>query len=511
MSHRSFRHIIVDILLIVIGFWLSVVTIPQSSSAHFFFFDAVIAIGFFWVILSLLYSKYEFIRMNLVKDSNHLLFSNFSIFTLVIAILYLINTDRFFGYIVFATIVFASLFELFLFYFGHSLQRVRLFSKRTNQISVNAYNTKVLEYQYLPKDLVTDGLLVDHKKEGSVKNAIVNELGEQAYCFFERSVNTSLESTLVVSTTTRFNLTRLHQNFYKAIINIKRVNDIQRINKFFEAVNEKLPIGGIFICMAETKDLRKQRILKKFPPILNYIYYTFDFVLKRVFPKFPVTKKIYFILTRGENRVLSTAELLGRLYSCGFEIVEEKYINKHFYVVARKIKRPAFDLEPTYGPIIKLKRIGKAGRLIKVYKMRTMHPYAEYLQAYVYEKNDLQDGGKFKDDFRISTLGRFMRKFWIDELPMFVNFFRGDLKLFGVRPLSQHYFNLYTKELQAKRVRFKPGLIPPFYVDNPRTLDEIMASEMKYLEAYEKHPWITDTKYLFKAVFNILFKKYRSR
>ena len=140
-----------------------------------------------------------------------------------------------------------------------------------------------------------------------------------------------------------------------------------------------------------------------------------------------------------------------------------------------------------------------------------MHPYAEYLQEYVYEKVGLDNGGKFKDDFRISSLGKFMRTFWIDELPMLINLFKGELKLFGVRPLSRHYFNLYTRELQKRRIRYKPGLIPPFYVDNPQTLEEIMSSEMKYLDAYDKHPFITDFKYFFKAIFNIIFKRYRSK
>jgi lipopolysaccharide/colanic/teichoic acid biosynthesis glycosyltransferase len=139
-----------------------------------------------------------------------------------------------------------------------------------------------------------------------------------------------------------------------------------------------------------------------------------------------------------------------------------------------------------------------------------MHPYAEYLQEYVYQKHDLQDGGKFKDDFRISTVGRIMRRLWIDELPSLINLFKGDLKIVGVRPLSRHYFSLYSKELQEKRTRYRPGLVPPFYVDNPKTLDEIMASENKYLDAYAKHPLWTDIKYLFVAAYNIIFKRYRS-
>ena len=103
-----------------------------------------------------------------------------------------------------------------------------------------------------------------------------------------------------------------------------------------------------------------------------------------------------------------------------------------------------------------------------------------------------------------------MRKFWLDELPMFFNLINGDMKLVGVRPLSKHYFNLYTEELKEKRLRFKPGLVPPFYVDLPRTLDEIMDSESRYLDAYAKNPLWTDVRYFFLAFWNIAFKHARS-
>ena len=94
---------------------------------------------------------------------------------------------------------------------------------------------------------------------------------------------------------------------------------------------------------------------------------------------------------------------------------------------------------------------------------------------------------------------------------MLWNLLRGDIKFVGVRPLSKHYFSLYSPELQQKRIRHKPGLIPPYYADLPATLDEIMASEMKYLELYEKSPLKTDIVYLFKAFYNILFRNARSR
>lgn len=509
MSRRAFGLIVIDIQFVLVGFWLSIKINPVSFRTNHIYYELYL-LGLFWVLISLLFNKYNFKRVSITESTKQVLFSNISLLMLAVVILYLMRFDKSFGFIVFATILFASLFEFSFLYFGYLFKRAPIIREGFYTADHDKKKIDILEYRFRSTEKIPESV-VTYPQELSVKNAIIQELGESAYCFFEKFVNISAESTLIVSTTTRFNIMSIHGNLYKAIINIKRVNDIQWINKFFEAVNEKLPKNGIFICTAETKDLRKKRILAKFPPVLNYFYYSVDFLIKRVFPKFPITKKIYFLLTRGENRVLSRAELLGRLYSCGFEIVDEEYIDKRYFVVARKVKTPAFDLEPSYGPIIKLKRVGRGGKLIKVYKMRTMHPYAEYLQGYVYEKNDLQAGGKFNNDFRVSTLGRFMRKFWIDELPMFVNFFRGDMKLFGVRPLSQHYFNLYSQELQEKRVKFKPGLIPPFYVDNPKTLEEIMASEMKYLEAYEKSPFWTDFKYFFRAFYNIVFKRYRSK
>lgn len=289
-----------------------------------------------------------------------------------------------------------------------------------------------------------------------------------------------------------------------------RINDIRYLNKYFEEVNRNLQLGGIFKGNVETYLVRRNRILKKYPKPFNRIYLFFDILLVRISPKLWITKNLYFNITKGKGRVLSKAETLGRLYSCGFEIIEEEYKNNRIYFTVKKVKDPLYDMNPSYGFLIKLKRVGKNGKPIKVYKLRTMRPYSEYLQEYVYQKNDLKDGGKIKNDFRISPEGKILRKLWIDELPMFWNFFKGEMKLVGVRPLSEHYFSLYTKELQELRIKTKPGLIPPFYADMPVTLEEIMASELKYLKAYQKSPFRTDFSYFFKAINNILIKKKRS-
>jgi lipopolysaccharide/colanic/teichoic acid biosynthesis glycosyltransferase len=139
-----------------------------------------------------------------------------------------------------------------------------------------------------------------------------------------------------------------------------------------------------------------------------------------------------------------------------------------------------------------------------------MHPFAEFVQAYLHEKNGLAACGKFKNDFRVSTGGRLIRKYWIDELPMLYNLLKGDIKLVGVRPISEQYLSLYPETLRTYRSGFKPGLLPPFYSDLPKSFDEILKSELTYLKAYEKAPLRTDISYFIRILKNIFIHQARS-
>lgn len=320
----------------------------------------------------------------------------------------------------------------------------------------------------------------------------------------------SLEEATILATQNVFNIENIETK-QKAIVNIERINDIKRINNFIKEINKKLNIGGVYIGCVETYSARKKRLFKKYPKPISHIYYFFDFILTRVFPKIWLTSRLYFYLSGGKGRVISKTEVLGRLSYCGFEIKEVKEINHNLFFAVKKAIEPLFDAyKPSYGILIKLPRVGKNGKIIRVYKLRTMHAYSEYIQQYVFEQNSLADGGKLKDDFRISAYGAIFRKYWIDELPMLINILKGDMKIIGVRPLSQHYISLYDKELKKLRIKTKPGLLPPFYADMPVTLEEIQASEKKYLELYIKNPIKTDIQYFFKIINNIIFKRKRS-
>lgn len=342
------------------------------------------------------------------------------------------------------------------------------------------------------------------------KELIAKEQGEEAVDFIIKHADISSDHVHVVKTLDAFNIRAIDSANCKAIINLQKINDIRGINDFFKVINSRLPEGGIFIGCVETNLQRQKRILKKYPFIFARIYFLFDFIFKRVFPKLWLTRWLYFFVTAGRNRVLPKAEALGKLVFCGFKIAEVKEISTLTYFACIKINKPIPDKHPSFGFLFKMQRIGKNNKPITVYKIRTMHPYAEYLQEYVYEQNKLKDGGKFKDDFRITSWGRFFRRFWIDELPMAINFFKGEIKLVGVRPLSEQYLSLYSDELKEKRIHAKPGLIPPFYADMPVTLEDIMQSESRYLDLHKQHPFKTDWIYFFKAVKNIVFKNART-
>jgi len=94
---------------------------------------------------------------------------------------------------------------------------------------------------------------------------------------------------------------------------------------------------------------------------------------------------------------------------------------------------------------------------------------------------------------------------------MLVNWMRGDIKLVGVRPLSKHKYGILDKDLQEERIKYLPGLVPPFYADLPKNIDEIQESERKYLIKYSEHPFRTDIIYFFKAFYNIILKGARSK
>jgi lipopolysaccharide/colanic/teichoic acid biosynthesis glycosyltransferase len=112
------------------------------------------------------------------------------------------------------------------------------------------------------------------------------------------------------------------------------------------------------------------------------------------------------------------------------------------------------------GPIIFSQvRVGKYGRHFKFYKFRSMYIDAEARKAELLKHNESGDGVifKMKRDPRITPVGRFIRKFSIDELPQLFNVLLGDMSLVGPRPPLPSEVRTYTLE-ERKRLNITPGI-----------------------------------------------------
>ena len=514
MERRKFRTItlLADIVILTISFLAMVWTKPASLKSylpsHTPFF---LGLALMWFVVSMLNGKMHRGKIiNFTSLFNRVLSSNIIAVSITALVMYVLRHYDYSRTIVLGTALLATILELI---FG----AVYIAYKKAVVQDYEEYE-KYKKYKTPSEyDLVTgvngNGKHSDEPADinPGIISAIEKECGSEIMQAIIKMTGRKLtDKTAVLSTTTIFNITGLIHEKYEYIINLHKINDIKKLDDFLDSVNNKLECNGYFFCCVETKDQRKKRIFKKLPPVINYIYYFFDFIVKRVLPKIKFTRGLYFFLTRGENAVISRAEALGRLSRAGFRIKQESFIGPQLCIEAKKIIVPLPKNENIYGPLIALPRVGKDGKLLKVYKLRTMHPYSEYIQDYVYKLHDLQEGGKFKNDFRITSWGAVCRKIWLDELPMLINFLRGDMKLVGVRPLSKQYFELYNKEVQERRIKYKPGLLPPFYADMPSDLEGIQASEVKYLDEFDKHPFYTDFRYFWRSVWNIFFREARS-
>jgi exopolysaccharide biosynthesis polyprenyl glycosylphosphotransferase len=139
----------------------------------------------------------------------------------------------------------------------------------------------------------------------------------------------------------------------------------------------------------------------------------------------------------------------------------------------------------SHGPILfRQVRIGRDERPFTCYKFRTMVVDAEARLSQVVDER----GGeailfKAQDDPRITGVGRFLRRFSIDELPQLINVMRGDMSLVGPRPQVQAEVDLYAADYR-RRLLVKPGLTGLWQVSGRSDLsfDDSVRLDLYYVE-----------------------------
>lgn len=165
------------------------------------------------------------------------------------------------------------------------------------------------------------------------------------------------------------------------------------------------------------------------------------------------------------------------------------------------------------GPLIRLespgpvffaqKRVGRNGRIFKMYKFRSMYADAEERKKELMAQNEM-NGLMFKmeNDPRITKIGRFMRKTSLDEFPQFINILKGDMSLVGTRPPTLDEFSQYSP-YHKKRLSFRPGLTGMWQVSGRSDItdfEEIVRLDVEYIDNWS---FGLDIKILLKTVLQV--------
>ena len=160
------------------------------------------------------------------------------------------------------------------------------------------------------------------------------------------------------------------------------------------------------------------------------------------------------------------------------------------------------------GPLIfKQARVGKNGRIFNIYKLRSMYADAEKRKQALMAQNKM-DGHMFKmdNDPRITKVGKFIRKYSIDELPQFWNVLKGDMSLIGTRPPTVEEFEQYESH-HKRRLSMKPGITGLWQVSgrsNIQDFEEVVKLDCEYIDTWSP---ALDIRILFKTVNVVLTHK----
>jgi len=296
----------------------------------------------------------------------------------------------------------------------------------------------------------------------------------------------------------------------KLIVVVNQLNKVENLQLTIENLATLTKENQHVILQFETLKGRSRRIQKLYPKTIAKSLFIIDFIFHRVFSRLFIVKNIYSYISKGKIKILSKAEALGRMVFSGYQIESVENFDGLCTVLLKKSGQKLINKKPSFGPVFKMNRIGKNGKIIGVYKIRTMHPYSEYLQDFLIKLNGYGDQGKPKNDFRVTTWGRILRKYWIDEIPQLINVMKLEMKLVGLRPVSEYYFNELDQFQKERRLEQKPGCIPPYIAFNMgSSKNQVLKAEEMYLNMKKSKPFTADTRVFFMAIKNIFFSKKR--
>ena len=171
--------------------------------------------------------------------------------------------------------------------------------------------------------------------------------------------------------------------------------------------------------------------------------------------------------------------LIKRLFDLSAAVVGLVVIAPALAVIAAAIKLDS------PGPVLFSQiRAGKDGRPFRMYKLRTMSVDAEARLDGLVDLHELEDPVfKLRDDPRVTRIGRWLRRFSIDEVPQLINVIVGEMSVVGPRPEQVELVSRYSRE-QIAKLSVKPGVTGPMQIfgRGELTFSERLAVELEYVE-----------------------------
>jgi lipopolysaccharide/colanic/teichoic acid biosynthesis glycosyltransferase len=165
---------------------------------------------------------------------------------------------------------------------------------------------------------------------------------------------------------------------------------------------------------------------------------------------------------------------------------------------------PRLRRETGGSALFRQRRVGRNGRRFTLYKFQTMRADAEQLKAQLKARNEMNGAiFKLKDDPRVTSAGRRLRRRHLDEFPQFWNVLRGEMSLVGTRPPTEDEFAIYEQH-HYRRLSMKPGLTGLWQLNGNgavKDFEDVVKLDCEYIDNWSL--WL-DAKILAKTVTKVL-------
>jgi lipopolysaccharide/colanic/teichoic acid biosynthesis glycosyltransferase len=168
--------------------------------------------------------------------------------------------------------------------------------------------------------------------------------------------------------------------------------------------------------------------------------------------------------------ILKENKMVKRIFDFTFSLIGLVLTSPLFLILSFLIKKESPGTAFYIG-----ERVGKNGKIFKMFKFRSM----------VISADKIGGPSTSADDVRLLTIGKFLRKYQLDELPQFINILKGDMSFVGPRPEVPSEVERYSKEDRNIILSVRPGLTDLATLENVHE-EDILKGEKDPQEAYRR-------------------------